>query len=83
MRVNLNADFAVLSAGESGRGRAADGEGLAGLSRTLFVAGVKTAIASQWRVDSSSTTELMTGLRQQLHSGEKPSEALRGAILSR
>ena len=82
MRMNLNADLAVLSACESGRGRAAEGEGLVGLTWTLFVAGVKTAIVSQWRVDSSSTTALMTGLHARLRRGEKPAEALRGAILS-
>ncbi len=82
MRMNLNADLVVLSACESGRGRAAEGEGLVGLTWTLFVAGVKTAIVSQWRVDSAGTTELMTGLHQRLRRGEKPAEALRGAILS-
>ena len=82
MRMNLTADLAILSACESGRGRAAEGEGLVGLAWTLFVAGVKTSIVSQWRVDSASTTQLMTLLHQHLRRNERPADALRAAILT-
>src|SRR5262249_29122956 len=40
MRMDLNADLAVLSACETARGRVAAGEGMIGLTWALFVAGV-------------------------------------------
>ncbi len=82
MRMNLHADLAILSACESGRGRVAEGEGLMGLTWSLFVAGVRTTVVSQWQVEAGSTTELMVSLHQHLRRGEKPAEALRGAILA-
>ncbi len=82
MRMNLHADLVVLSACESGRGSASDGEGLVGLTWALFVSGVRTAIVSQWRVESAGTSELMVGLHRRLRSGAPPAEALRGAVLA-
>jgi CHAT domain-containing protein len=82
MRMSLNADLVVLSACETGRGRAAEGEGLVGLTWALFVSGVRTAVVSQWRVESESTTELMVGLHRRLRKGEQPAQALRGSVLS-
>ncbi|MDE3195008.1 MAG: CHAT domain-containing protein, partial [Acidobacteriota bacterium] len=82
MRMNLNADLAVLSACETGRGQAAGGEGLLGLEWALFVSGVRTAIVSQWRVESESTAGLMVGLHRRLRDGEAPAQALRGSVLA-
>ena len=59
MNLDLNADLTVLSACETARGRVSPGEGVIGLSWALFVAGCPTAVVSQWKVESSSTTELM------------------------
>ncbi len=61
MRMNFSANLVVLSACETGRGRVGAGEGLVGLSWAFFVAGSPTTIASQWKVESASTTELMLG----------------------
>lgn len=66
MQMNLNADLVVLSACESGRGRIGAGEGLVGLTWAFFVAGSPTTIASQWKVESASTTTLMLGFYQRL-----------------
>ena len=55
---------------------------MVGPTWTLFVAGVKTAVVSQWRVDSASTTQFMVGLHQRLRSGLKPAEALRVSVLA-
>ncbi len=82
MRMHLNADLVVLSACETGRGRAADGEGLLGLTWSLFVSGAKSAVVSQWRVESESTAQLMVGLHQRLRKGERGDVALRGAVLA-
>ena len=69
MKMELNADLAVLSACETARGRVGDGEGVIGLSWAFFVAGCPTTVVSQWQVDSASTTELMIQFHKNLLSG--------------
>jgi CHAT domain-containing protein len=65
MGMNLKAELVVLSACETARGRVGDGEGLIGMTWALFVAGVPTTVASQWKVPSISTSKLMVfGARQ-------------------
>jgi len=59
MNLDLHADLAVLSACETARGRITSGEGVIGLTWAFFVAGVPTTVVSQWKVESTSTTELM------------------------
>jgi CHAT domain-containing protein len=58
MQIDLRAELAVLSACDTGRGRVAYGEGLIGMTWSLFVAGVPTTVASQWQVPSDSTARL-------------------------
>ena len=81
--LDLNADMVILSACETARGRISNGEGVIGMSWALFIAGTPTTVASQWKVESSSTTELMLEFHRQLLS-KKPvskAEALRRASL--
>jgi CHAT domain-containing protein len=59
MEMNLKARLIVLSACDTARGHIGPGEGVIGLSWALFIAGTPTALLSQWRVDSSSTTSFM------------------------
>ncbi len=59
MKLDLNAELAVLSACETARGHIAAGEGIIGMSWALFVAGSPSAIVSQWKVDSARSSELM------------------------
>ncbi len=59
MRLNLNADLAVLSACETARGRIGAGEGVVGISWAFFLAGCRSTVVSQWRVHSESTAHLM------------------------
>lgn len=49
----------VLSACQTGIEKYSDGEGLFGLSRTFLSLGVPLVVASQWKVDSGATAELM------------------------
>jgi CHAT domain-containing protein/uncharacterized protein HemY len=95
MKLELDADLVVLSACDTARGKVSAGEGVIGLSWSLFVAGCPSAVVSQWKVESSSTTELMLEFHRRLNgkvmegkvaSGESKtasskSEALRQASL--
>jgi CHAT domain-containing protein len=64
--MDLKADLVVLSACETARGRVGGGEGMVGLTWAFFVAGVPTIVASQWKVESRSTTEFMLAFHQSL-----------------
>jgi CHAT domain-containing protein/uncharacterized protein HemY len=84
MNIHLSADLAVLSACETGNGRISPGEGVIGMSWAFFVAGTRSMMVSQWRVNSESTSQLMKNfyqaLAQQSKGGNK-SEALRNASM--
>lgn len=82
MKLDLNAELAVLSACETARGRIAAGEGIIGMSWALFVAGSPSAVVSQWKVDSARSSELMIEFhRNLLRRKMTKSEALRQAAL--
>jgi CHAT domain-containing protein len=88
MKLDLNAELAVLSACETARGRIAAGEGIIGMSWALFVAGPPAAVVSQWKVDSARSSELMVefhrNLLQKRGTGKArvtKSEALRQSAL--
>jgi CHAT domain-containing protein len=73
MNLDLHADMVVLSACETARGRIGKGEGIIGMSWALFVAGAPTTVASQWKVESASTTELMLEFHRNLKAGTSTS----------
>jgi CHAT domain-containing protein len=80
--LDLDADLVILAACETGRGRIASGEGIVGTMWALFAAGAQATIASQWKVEASSTTRLMTGLHRHLAAGNgSKADALRAATL--
>jgi CHAT domain-containing protein/tetratricopeptide (TPR) repeat protein len=88
MKLDLNAELAVLSACETARGRVANGEGMIGMSWALFVAGAPAVVVSQWKVDSARSSELMIEFHRNLvrrpgagKSALTKSEALRLAAL--
>jgi CHAT domain-containing protein len=66
MNMHLNADLTVLSACETGNGRISPGEGVIGMSWAFFVAGTRSMVVSQWRVNSVSTSQLMKNFYQAL-----------------
>ena len=49
----------MLSACETGLGKAAGGEGLLGLQRSFQAAGARTVVASLWKVPDAATRDLM------------------------
>jgi len=59
MNLDLRAEMLVLSGCETARGAAPAGEGITGMLWASFVAGAPTTVASLWRVESSSTSDLM------------------------
>ncbi|HEX6647952.1 MAG TPA: CHAT domain-containing protein, partial [Pyrinomonadaceae bacterium] len=88
INMDLHAKLAVLSACQTARGWVGAGEGVIGMSWALFVAGVPTTVASQWKVDSASTTSLMIDFHRRLTMRranpklrEGKAEALRQASL--
>jgi CHAT domain-containing protein len=88
MKMDLNADLAVLSACQTARGRISRGEGVIGLNWGLFAAGCPTTVVSQWNVEANSTSRLMIDFHSALLSinrdadhVSRTAEALRQAAL--
>ncbi len=81
--MRLQAALIVLSACQTAAGRVAPGEGMIGMSWALFVAGCPAMAASQWKVESESTTAMMIAFHRQLIVNQLTiAESLRNAQLS-
>lgn len=76
--MKLNAELVILSACNTGRGKIT-GDGVVGLSRSLFAAGVKSVIVSLWSVEDLSTTLLMVKFYQIFRKGVSATIALNDA----
>jgi len=81
LEMKLNAEMVVLSACSSGQGKIT-GDGVIGLSRSLFAAGIPSVIVSLWKVGDNSTQFLMTQFYQNLQSGMNKAQSLRQAMLT-
>lgn len=80
--LKLNADLVVLSACETGLGKAVKGEGLIGLTRAFLYAGTPSVMVSLWKVADKSTADLMVRFYRYLSGGKlSKSRALRQAQL--
>jgi len=81
LNLKLNADLVVLSACNTGRGRIT-GDGVIGLSRSLFIAGTPSVIVSLWSVPDTPTAELMTEFYTNLNQKKlDKAQSLRQAML--
>lgn len=81
-QLQLQADLVVLSACSTGRGDLA-GDGVIGLSRSLFLAGVPSVMVSLWDVNDDATALLMTSFYQNIAGGKmNKAQALRQAMLT-
>jgi CHAT domain-containing protein len=81
MNMNLNADLAVLSACATANGRISPGEGVMGTSWAFFVAGTRSMLVSQWKVNSARTSELMQNFYQSLKSRQNNSDTTKALAL--
>ncbi|HTQ57518.1 MAG TPA: CHAT domain-containing tetratricopeptide repeat protein [Bryobacteraceae bacterium] len=79
--LDLPAALVVLSGCETGRGHFEEGEGAVGLAWAFEAAGSRAVLASQWRVESASTTELMARFHSAWRNGSNKARALREAVL--
>jgi CHAT domain-containing protein/tetratricopeptide (TPR) repeat protein len=79
--LRLQADLVVLSACQTGLGRAVTGEGILGLTRAFMYAGTPSVVASLWNVADRSTAELMVKFYRGLDRTFDKAEALREAKL--
>ena len=76
------AKLVVLSACETGLDRYDRGEGAIGIARTFLALGAPVVVASQWKVDSETTKDLMTAFhRNRKERGLTSAESLRRAQL--
>jgi CHAT domain-containing protein len=84
--MNIDADLVTLSACDTAGGKFSQGEGMIGLSWAFFIAGCRSTLVSQWKVESQATAELMIEFyrRYSRRTGDariSKTEALRGASL--
>jgi CHAT domain-containing protein len=78
--LKLPAELVVLSACETGLGKAVTGEGLEGLTRGFMYAGARRVIVSLWNVNDKATAALMQRLYiGMLRNNKTPAAALRAA----
>jgi CHAT domain-containing protein len=78
-KLNLDADWAVLSACNTAAGDKPGAEGLSGLARAFFYAGARALLVSHWPVQSDAAVKLTTGAFTELakHPSIGRAEALR------
>ena len=84
MTLNLDADWVVLSACDTGSGLEAGAEAVSGLGRAFFYAGSRALLVSLWPVETSSARLLTTGIfaRQQHDSQLGRAQALQSSIVA-
>ncbi|WP_258003785.1 CHAT domain-containing protein [Fischerella thermalis] len=79
--LQLYAELVVLSSSQTALGRIT-GDGVIGLSRAFFAAGVPSVIGSLWYVSNQSTLFFMTEFYKNLRENTDKATALRQAMLA-
>ncbi len=80
--LKLSADLVVLSACQTALGKEVTGEGLVGLTRAFFYAGVPSVVVSLWNVGDGPTPDLMLSFYENLDRLGSRARALRQAKLA-
>ena len=70
------AELVVLSACDTVKGEARNGEGILGLHRGVALAGAKNLLLSTWQIEDLYTVEFMKLLYASILAGDSPAEAL-------
>lgn len=70
----------VLSACDTGQGDVKIGQGVYGLRRAFAVAGAETLVTSLWKVDDTTTRELMDNYYRGLQKGQGRAAAMQAAM---
>ena len=83
-QLKLNADWVVLSAGNTIAGDKPGAEALSGLARAFFYAGARALLVSYWGIDSEAASRLTISTFSHLKADPKlgRAEALRQAMLA-
>lgn len=79
--LHLNAELAVLSACNTGRGKLAKGEGVISLARAFKYAGCANVLMSLWQADDQATALIMQDFYRYLQQGLGKDAAIRQAKL--
>ena len=74
--LHIDADLAVLSACDTGRGTTTLGGDLVGLARGLTAAGVQRCVVSLWPVDDVAACVTMVAFHRRVKAGVAPARAL-------
>jgi CHAT domain-containing protein len=74
--LRIDAELAVLSACDSGRGAASLGGDVVGLARGLIAAGARRSVVSLWPVDDAPACVTMSLLHERLAAGLPAAAAL-------
>jgi CHAT domain-containing protein/tetratricopeptide (TPR) repeat protein len=84
-KLNLDADWAVLSACNTAAGDKPGAEGLSGLARAFFYAGARSLLVSHWPVESEAAVKLTSGTFAELAKNPRigRAEALRRSMRAR
>ena len=78
---DLKAEIVVLSSGEAVPKGVGTGRGLTGFSWALVVAGCRSSLLSQWRVEMPTTTELMVDFHREWRVSNQKANAWRTAAM--
>lgn len=81
VRLRLPSELVVLSGCSTASGRVLAAEGVQGLLRPLFDAGVQAVVATQWPTGDAGAARMMEWFYAELASGQTTSDALREAQL--
>ncbi|MBU1343303.1 MAG: CHAT domain-containing protein, partial [Proteobacteria bacterium] len=83
LKLNLNADWVILSACNTGVGDGEGAEAVSGLGRSFFYAGARALLVTMWPVETTSAKLLTTGLfkYQKNDPGLSRAKALQASIV--
>ena len=79
--LKMDADFVLLSACDTGRGKSVRGEGIMGLTRAFMYAGSKAVSVTLWSIESVSAKDISISIFKYLQKGEPLIQAIRHSKL--